>query len=83
MSRLTALRKPHGGVRGMATGDVFRRLVSRVLARVFADVFGAAARPYQFALQTRAGTDCLASLLRAAVELDHRHSCVSRWTQRV
>ena len=31
--RLTALRKPAGGVRGIAMGDTFRRLVSRCLAR--------------------------------------------------
>ena len=29
MARLTALRNPDGGVRGIATGDVFRRPVSR------------------------------------------------------
>ena len=55
LSRLTALRKPQGGVRGIATGDVFRRLVSRVLARLYADAFETATRPFQFALQTRAG----------------------------
>ena len=27
MARLTALRKPDGAVRGIATGDMFRRLV--------------------------------------------------------
>ncbi|OLP88553.1 hypothetical protein AK812_SmicGene30090 [Symbiodinium microadriaticum] len=36
MARLTALRKPDGGVRGIATGDVFRRLVSRTLAKEWA-----------------------------------------------
>ena len=33
LSRLTALSKPGGGVRGIATGDTLRRLVSRALAR--------------------------------------------------
>ena len=77
LSRLTALSKPGGGVRGIATGDTFRRLVSRVLARQFADDFDRATRPYQFALQARAGTDCLAAMLRAAVELDGRAVIVS------
>ena len=72
LSRLTALRKPTGGVRGIATGDVFRRLVSRALARAFSGELDAATRPFQFALQTRAGTDSLAAMLRAAVELDPR-----------
>ena len=64
-------------MRGIATGDMFRRLVSRVLARQFADDFDRATRPYQFALQARAGTDCLAAMLRAAVELDGRAVIVS------
>ena len=29
LTRMTAIRKPGGGVRGIATGDMFRRLVSR------------------------------------------------------
>ena len=48
-------------MRGIATGDVFRRLVSR----------------YQYALSTRAGTDSLAALLRAATELDLEATTVS------
>ena len=77
LSRRTALRKPGGGVRGIATGDVFRRLVSRVLARAFSNVFDEATRPYQFALSTRAGTDSLAAMLRAATELDPDATIVS------
>ena len=77
LSRLTALRKPNGGVRGIATGDVFRRLVSRALARAFSGELDEATRPFQFALQTRAGTDSLAAMLRAAVELDPRATVVS------
>ena len=77
LSRLPALRKPGGGVRGIATGDVFRRLVSRVLARAFANVFDEATRPHQFALRTRAGTDSLAAMLRAATELDPDATIVS------
>ena len=70
LARLTALSKPNGGVRGIATGDTFRRLVSRALAKQFAQTFNHATAPFQFALQTRAGTDCLAGLLRAATDLD-------------
>ena len=63
-ARLTALTKPGGGIRGIATGEAFRRLTSRVLARHFATQFDLATRPFQFALQTRAGTDALATILR-------------------
>ena len=47
MARLTALRKPDGGVRGIATSDVSRRLVARTLAKEWAQVFDNATRPYQ------------------------------------
>eukprot|EP00439_Symbiodinium_sp_Y106_P058939 s1993_g8.t1 len=52
-------------------------LVSRCLARQYADTFDEATRPYQFALQTRAGTDALAGMLRAAVDLDADATIVS------
>lgn len=77
LSRRTALQKPSGGVRGIATGDVMRRIVSRALARDHATVFDTATRPFQYALQCRAGTDCLASLLRAATDLDETATIVS------
>ena len=76
-SRFTALAKPGGGARGIATGDSLRRLTSRIWARKFAATFDVATRPYQFALQTRAGIDALAGLLRAAVDLDPRTAVVS------
>ena len=70
MARLTALAKPGGGVRGIATGDAFRRLTSRILARHFAADLDAATRPFQYALSTRTGTDAIAALLRAATDAD-------------
>ena len=59
LSRLTALRKPGRGVCGIATGDVCRLLVSRMLAHAFAETFDAAIRAFDIALSTRAGTDSL------------------------
>ena len=70
LCRLTALRKPAGGVRGIATGDVFRRLVTRTIAQQYAAELVRATAPYQFALSTRAGTDCAATLLRTSAEID-------------
>ena len=66
LARLTAIQKPDGGVRG----DAFRRLASRVLARHYAATFDRLTRPFQYALQARAGTDALAGLLRASLETD-------------
>ncbi|CAE7916323.1 unnamed protein product [Symbiodinium sp. KB8] len=77
VSRLTALRKPAGGVRGIATGDTFRTLVSRCLARQYADTFDQATRPYHFALQKRAGTGALSGTQRAAIDLDADATIVS------
>ena len=37
-ARLTALQKPSGDIRGIATGTSFRRLVARTLARQFGPV---------------------------------------------
>ena len=54
-----------------------RRLVARTLVRRYACRFDEATRPYQFALQARAGTDCLAALLRAATKLDPAATVVS------
>ena len=54
MGRMTALRKPDGGVRGIVVGDMFRRLVSRTLAKQFAKRGEDATSPHQYALKTRA-----------------------------
>ena len=55
-ARLTALAKPLGGVRGIATGSTIRRLVARTLAKQFMEDEAECA-PFQYALSTRAGTD--------------------------
>ncbi|CAE7316914.1 unnamed protein product [Symbiodinium sp. KB8] len=77
LTRMTATRKPGGGVRGIATGDMFRRLVSRSLAATWAPVFDQATRPYQFALRTRAGVGALTARLRATLENDAHATVVS------
>ena len=63
-ARLSALTKPNGGVREIATGCTVRRLVARTLAKQFMKVFEAECAPFQYALSTRAGTDCVGHLLR-------------------
>ena len=67
-ARLTALSKRDGGVRGIATGCSFRRLVARTLAKQFAEDFEQECPPFQYALSTRAGTDCVGHLLRAVTD---------------
>ena len=65
-ARLTALSKRDGGVRGIATGCSFRRLVARAPAKQPAEDFEQECSPFQYALSTRAGTDCVVHLLHAA-----------------
>ena len=69
-ARLTALIKLDGGVRGIATGCSLRRLVARTLAKQFAKDFETECAPFQYALSTRAGTDCVGHMLRAATDSD-------------
>ena len=69
-ARLTALAKPDGGVRGIATGCSLRRLVARTLAKQFAKDFETECAPFQYALSTRAGTDCVGHVLRTATVSD-------------
>lgn len=77
MARLTAPVKRNGGVRGIATGETLRRLVARTLAQQYGSEFAAACVPYQLALGTRAGTDCLGLLLRAITEMQDGRVVVS------
>ena len=67
-ARMTALTKPDGGVRSIATGGSLRRLVARTLAKQFSKVFETECAPFQYALSTRAGTDCVGHMLRAATD---------------
>ena len=62
---------------------MFRRLVSETLAREWAVKFDQATRPFQFALQARAGTDALAAHVRAALETRPDAVLVSGWPKRV
>ena len=64
------LQKKDGGVRGVPTGTAFRRLVAKILARQFSDEVEAACAPLQFALSTRAGTDCVGHAFRVATKLN-------------
>ena len=59
MSRLTALTKPNGGIRGIVSGDVVRRLVSRTIAQQVGEVVEAGTAPVQYALSTRSGSECV------------------------
>jgi hypothetical protein len=74
---MTALKKENGKVRGIVAGSVLRRLACRAVAMQFSEDFLAATAPYQFALQTRAGTEALAHLLWYFTDRDDETLVVS------
>ena len=74
---MTGLRKKDGGVRGIATGTVFRRLVAKTLAKQFMKEVEQTCSPFQFALSTRAGVDCVGHAVRVATDADHTATVLS------
>ena len=77
MERMTALRKPDGGVRAIVVGDLFRRLVSRTLAKHFAQQAEDATAPFQHAFKKRAGCECVALILQSLTEVDPSATVIS------
>ena len=77
MGRMTALRKGDGGVRGIVVGDVIRRLVARTISQQLSKTVEAATAPFQYALSTRAGCECVAHTLQGLTELNPRATVVS------
>ena len=75
--RMTALRKPDGGVRGIVAGDVVRRLVARTMAQQLGPATKAATAPHQHALSTRSGCECVAHVLQGLTELNPRTTVVN------
>ena len=56
---------PTGGVRGIVVGDFVRRLVARTLAQQLGPAVESATTPFQFALSTKAGSECIAHVAQA------------------
>ena len=54
MGRITALKKPGGGIWGIVIGDILRRLVARTMAKQMAARVEAATATFQYALTTKA-----------------------------
>jgi hypothetical protein len=64
ISKLTALLKPNGRVRGISAAEVFRRLTSKTVARQEQSILRDAVSPLNFGLSDRSGTDALAHFLQ-------------------
>ena len=77
LGRMTALRKKDGGVRGIVAGEVIRRLVARTIAQQLNSAAAPATAPFQYALTTRAGCECVSHELQAICELDETATVTS------
>ena len=77
LGALRALLKENGRIRGIVTGDTFRRGVARTMAQQCARKFEEACMPFQYALSPRAGTDCVARVVRSMMELDPTKTLLS------
>ena len=77
VGRLTALRKSNGGVRGIVAGEVIRRLVARTIAQQLGPAVEAATSPFQFALSTKSGCECVAHCIQALCETDEQLTLTS------
>ena len=75
--RITALQKPDGGVRGITVGEVFRRLVSLTIAQQLAPAVEEATSPFQYALTTRSGCECVAHAVQSLTDVDGRATILS------
>ena len=70
IGRMTALQKPQGGVRGIVVGDFMRRVVARTLAQQLGPAVEQHTSPFQFALSTESGRECVAHIAQAMTDLD-------------
>ena len=77
MGRMTALQKTSGGVRGIVAGDMVRRLVAKTIAQQIRAPVEVATAPFQHALSTRAGCECVAHALQALTDADPRATILS------
>ena len=57
-------------MRGIVAGEVFRRVTAKTIAQQLGPVVKAATAPFQYALSTTSGCECIAHALQAVTELD-------------
>ena len=74
LGRMTALRKPDGGVRCIVVEDFLRRLVAGTLAQQFSKAVLEATAPFQFELST---IEAVTHALQALTSLDEDATVVS------
>ena len=58
-------------------GDILRRLVARTIAKQVSKQVEAATAPFQYALSTKAGCECVAHILQTSTDLDPEATVMS------
>ena len=77
LDAITALKKPTGVIRGIVVGDFVGRLVARPIAQQVSEDVEQATKPFQFALRTRAGCECVGHVLDTLAEMDENAALLS------
>ena len=62
---------------GIVVGDILRRLVARTIAKQVSKQAEAATAPFQYALSTKAGCECVAHILQTLTDLDPEATVMS------
>ena len=76
LGRMTALEKPNGRVRGIVVGDIVRRLVACTMSQQMMEEVQSATAPFQYAMSTTGGCECIAHALQGLTDERSRHSDV-------
>ena len=58
-------------------GDVFRRLVARTIAQQISPTVERGTAPFQYALTTRAGAECIAHVIQTLTDVDQEATVLS------
>ena len=77
LGRVTSLRKPDGGIRGMVVSDIIRRLIARTIAQQISKQVEEATAPHQYELQTKSGCECVSHMVQMLTDLNPRQTA---WT---
>ena len=70
VSSLTGLLKPNSRVRGISSGDTFRRLVAKTMAKQYAEELEVAVWLANFGMSSRSGTDSAIHMLQFLTDTD-------------
>ena len=57
---------------GVVAGDIVRRLVARTMSQQLMEAVQAATAPFQYAMSTKSGCECIAHALQGLTEMDPR-----------